>query len=160
MKASIQQLTIAEKEWLFFFDFEDRPCIEVEGITYSCNVWADLFDNFFVLFQSELDKAAQVINFLAFGLEYAFIEHLESFQEGFQQRIENDKKYNYARFDTSKMHPPQITNSHFVFFVMEEHTQLPYRVSITFPFIEGISNIRYELLPYLHIPAKNQKLKV
>lgn len=160
MKASIQQLTLAEQEWLFFFDFEDKPCIEVDGITYTYDLLTDLFESFPTLFQLELDKTAQVVNFLASGLEYQFIENSDQFKEEFLQRLEGDKRYNYGLFDVSKMHSPIIRNSHFIFFVMEERTQLPYRVSMDLPYIEGISSIRYELLPYVNSGMKKQREKV
>lgn len=156
MKVSIQRIALENIEMHFFFDQEHEPAIDIAGQKYTS--LSPLFLAYPTLSRPKnLSKAAQIINFLATGLDFRLIENIEEFKEDYLQRIESEQMglvldgpmiSQYGVFDVSAIHPPTIKENFLIFFVKADYTQLPYRVQVSFPPIQEELEVSYELLPH------------
>lgn len=143
-------------EFKFLFNAHHHPVIEVKGQPYTSLM--DLFRDFPILTHpSHREKSAQMINFLIKGLDFQYIHNIENFKEAYQKQVEVEQEslmnpsFNltqYGRFDVSVMHPPKLEKGKLIFFVKNEHDQLPYQVSLPFPVHSDKFYIHYQLLPF------------
>lgn len=156
MKISIQMLSIDSIEFFFLFNHRHHPVIEVQNIQYAS--LALLLHTYPFLSQSlHLEKLAQMANFLAKGLEFQYIENIESFREKYYQQIETEQSNlldegvtlkDFGIFDLSAMKPPYLENQNLLFFVRHDYSGIPYRASLLFP-LENLPCLNYELLPLI-----------
>ena len=157
MRTSIHMISIQNSELHFFFDEDNRPAIDAHG-----KVFSSLFDLLKevpdLAFPRYLDKIAQIINFFNKGLEFQYIDNIENFKEDYLLRIEAEQLQwdgrqprlsDFGIFNVETIHPPLIIKDKLVFFVKNDYTSIPYRVSIQFPFIDESILAHYELLPHL-----------
>lgn len=158
MKTSIQTLYVHKNEINFFFDKSNLPVIEINGQVYQS--LPHLFIKFPLLFDCHcLERAAQIINFLAKGLEFQLIDNIEAYKDDYRERLESSQlellsemdefTHDYIHFDLSSMHQPKLFDGCLVFFAKHDLTGFPYKVSLVFPINDENPDIDYELLPYL-----------
>lgn len=155
MKISIQMLTLGSLEFFFLFHHH-QPVIEVQAIQYTS--LEDLIQKYPQLIHPKnLDIMAQIANFLVKGLEFQYIDDIESFKENYYQQIETEQMSlldeetqlkDYGIFDLSEMHPPLLKENQLVFFVKHDYLGIPYRVTLAYP-IKNDASIYYELLASL-----------
>ncbi len=157
MKISIQMLSLGSAELFFFYNQAHQPAIEINGISYSSlsHLLQDLPQLALI---ENIEKLAQVANFLAKGLEFQYIENIESFKENYWQQIEAEqsnllhettKLKDYGLFDLSLMHPPQLRDYKLIFFVKHDYLLIPYQASLFYPIDREPLHMSYELLPVL-----------
>jgi hypothetical protein len=154
MKTAIQLILIEDVEFSLFFDLNSQPAIEVQNQIFQSN--EALFQAFpFILHPKHVIKTVQIANFLIKSLDFQYIENIEAFQTDYHQRIESEQASftqqlprlsDYGIYEVSCMHLPQMRKNQIIFFVKNDYTHLPYKVTIT---IEA-HNIEasYELLPH------------
>ena len=154
MKISIQMLSLGPIEIFFLFDHHHQPVIETMGIQYP--LLPDLLETLPQLYEDQnLEKLAQIANFLAKGIEFQYIENIELFKENYYQQIEAEQASlldegpllkDYGIFDLSVMHHPHLKDNQLVFFVKHDYLGIPYKVTLFLP-IEEMAKMSYELLP-------------
>jgi len=97
-------------------------------------------------------------NFLFQGIKFHPIDSISKFQKEYVDRIEYEqdpsKQFlkrisDYGIFDVSQMHSPKVIGDKLIFFVREDYTDLPYRVTCDFPITTENPEVKYELLPYI-----------
>lgn len=107
--------------------------------------------------QKQIKNLSKIANFLCNGVEYLFIDDIPKYQEEYLNRVEFEQNtfdylpnriIDHGVFDVTGMHPPRIINDELVFYVKNDHTEVPYRVIIPYPIIKETLEARYELLPY------------
>lgn len=148
-------LKINNAEVELHLDDQRHPKIAVKGLTYSSL-------HKLVVAYPELSEAkniktlAQLSNFLFQGHSYQFIDDISAFKEAYLNQIEFDKNsmdympsrlIDHGIFDVNIMKAPSIENGEFIFYVKEDRTGIPYRVSCPYPF-EDKPKATYHLLPY------------
>lgn len=159
MPTSIGKIRIEEQELNFQFE-EDKPIITYNGkIYYSPQT---LLQELLVS-ESHLDKIAQAINFFLNGLNFHFIEDIPKYQKEYQSRMDLEGMVlegiaptitHTGAFDVKSMHPPKIIDNHLVFFVINDYTEAPYKVSVPVrlehmhAYMHAVETSCYELLPY------------
>lgn len=159
METLIQILTVEMKQILLYFDKSHQPTIFIEGKSYSTlfpilQVMPELYKkNYF-------DQLAQIANFLAKGLEFKYIEDIETFKKNYSRTIQSEKltpdewhdqsqlKY-YGLYDLSSLHAPSMINSELVFFVKHDYLSIPYQVTLHLPIKNEELQMAYELLPQI-----------
>ncbi|MFI0434941.1 MAG: hypothetical protein ACH350_04330 [Parachlamydiaceae bacterium] len=157
MKISIQMISLAPHELFFLFDHEDQPVIEANQVQYrSLGRLLQMFPQ--LNFSKHLDKLAQIANFLARGLEFQYIEDIESFRLFYYQQMEAEESAllyegthlkDYGIFDLSVIHPPRMKEGKLIFFVKHDYLNIPYQTILHYPIGYGGPNMVYELLPLL-----------
>lgn len=158
MKVSIQMLSLGSIEIFFLFNHHHQPLIEIEGIQYSS--LPPLLEKFPELHHPQhLGKLAQIANFLAKGIEFQYIEDIETFKEHYYQQIEAEQSSllyegpslkDYGIFNLSVMQLPYFKDKQLVFFVRHDYLGIPYQVTLCFPIEKEPLEISYELLPLIH----------
>lgn len=158
-------LFVGSIEISFLFNHQHHPVIEVQGKQYSS--LGPLLDKYPIFTHTQhLDKLAQMANFLAKGLEFQFIENIESFKEKYYQQIETEQSSllyegsllkDYGIFDLSSMHPPHLKDRQLLFFVKQDYMGIPYRANLRYPLNDSNPMMAYELLPLLAPPIIFQK---
>lgn len=153
MKISIQMLTLGSLEFYFLFNHH-QPIVEVQSIQYSS--LEHLIQKCPQLIHPQnIDKLAQIANFMVKGLEFQYIENIEAFRENYYQQIEIEqltllyegtKLKDYGIFDLSDMHPPRLNGNQLIFFVRHDYLGIPYRVTLFFPITNDTPQLSYELL--------------
>jgi hypothetical protein len=157
MKTCIQMLHLDQTKLYFFFDQDHQPAININGAKYTSLYF--LYQDFPSLATSlQVEKIAQITNFLVKGLEFQFIENIIQFKEEYTQVLEAGQidllhnvpcMHDYGIYDVSLMHKPKIVADELIFFVKHGYTQLPYKVSLNHPLIKKKFTVQYELLPFL-----------
>ena len=108
MHTAIQVLHVNLFELRFFFDQNQSPTVEVQDRHYHS--FFDLFCDLPGIIP-HLDKAVQVINFLAKGLEFQYIDDIILFQTNYRRIIEDEsfespdehaRLRDYGIYDVSK----------------------------------------------------------
>lgn len=155
MKASIQMLSVEGNEIYFLFNQVQQPAIEIKGIQYTT-----LYHILQVLPQllssENIEQLSKIVNFLAKGLEFQFIEDIEDYKTHYYDQLEAEhfdisqsipQLKDYGVFDLSVMHPPHMVDHQLVFYVRHDYLTIPYRA--TFLFHKQLDNLqlKYELLP-------------
>jgi hypothetical protein len=90
-----------------------------------------------------LEKLAIVSNFLVKGKKYSYIKEIAIFQRDYCEKVRNKST---EVVDISQMKKPTIENGKLIFYVEEEETERPYRVSLSYPIREKECDIKYETL--------------
>lgn len=157
MKTSIQMLSLENLEFFFLFNHQHKPIVEIQGHQFSS--LHKLIQKFPLINQPQhLDILAQIANFLAKGLEFQFIQNIDSFRENYYQQIETEQSSllyegfnlkDYGVFDLSTMHAPLLIDQKLSFFVKHDYLGIPYKVTLMNPVDCNSPNIIYELLPIL-----------
>lgn len=155
MKIAIQKLKIDRAEWLFFFDDEHFPTIASDDKKYSCP-WQLINDYPSFLLRENLDRSAQLINFLLHGTQYQYIDSIEGFKQDYQRSIDTaefdshvaGQLINYGQYDLSDMRLPWLESDRLSFYVKHSYTSVPYRIAVLFPYAFHQVNVSYSLLPY------------
>lgn len=149
--------------------------IDLDNISFECKLDdhhnpvithdSKKYKNLFSLIEDfpELKKATnmkllvQAANFLFQGVSYHLIEDINIFKEAYLNRIEYEKNsldympvrlIDHGIFDVSIMHPPQIIGDELIFFVQDDRSGIPYRVTCLYPITQA-SKGTYHLLPYM-----------
>lgn len=156
MKISIQMISLGPHELFFLFDRHHQPAIEVKEVQYhSLGILLKTFPQ--LQQQDHFDKLAQIANFLAKGLEFQYIEEINSFKTSYYQQVELERSSllyegvtlkDYGIFDLSVMHPPCLKDHKFIFFVKHDYLGIPYQVSLLYPIGKDNPEMIYELLPF------------
>lgn len=157
MKISIQMISLGPHELFFLFDYQHQPIIEAKEVQYN-SLGCLLHDFPQLNEQKNVDKLAEITNFLGRGLEFQFIEDIESFKLSYYQQIESEQSAllyegssikDYGVFDLSVMHPPSLRGDKLVFFVKHDYLNIPYQATLIYPIGYGALNLIYELLPQI-----------
>lgn len=151
----INKFVIQGNELQCVLDHERHPLV-IYG-NHSTSKIETLVKAFPVLKEQEnYSILAYLINFLARGLEYQFIENITKYKEEYTNRVEFEQNsfdyiprriIDHGVFDITVMHAPRVLKEEFVFYVKEDHTGLPFCVHADFPIHEN-QKVRYQLLPY------------
>jgi hypothetical protein len=84
--------SLGSSDFFFLFDAQYQPTIEVQGIPYTA--LGEILHFFPEFHQSQnLEKLAQIANFLANSLEFQYIENIEAFKEDYYQQIEAEQSF-------------------------------------------------------------------
>lgn len=155
MKIAVKILPIGCDELIFLFDQSYQPIIEVKGVQYTSlkqflSVFPQIIDNgLFIEF-------AKIVCFFSNGIEFQYIEDIESFKENYYGQIKAEQTSlseegihlkDYGIFDLSTMHPPCFKDNYFAFFVRHDYLGIPYRGTLLYPIEIENPQVCYELLP-------------
>lgn len=113
----------------------------------------------FPILESEdnIKSLALAANFLFQGIKFHIIDDASKYQTEYLKRIEFEEQNinqnlrrlsDYGIFDVSTIHEPKRVEGKFIFFVREDYTDLPYRVTFDSPIVSESPEVKYELLHY------------
>jgi hypothetical protein len=152
----VQTIKVNKTEIMFYLDHDQHPIVISSGNTHRS--LHHLIQSMPELSNPDyLSQLAHLINFFSQGTDYHVIDDIPKFQEAYLERIEYEKNsfdymplriIDHGIFDVRVMHPPRVINRELIFFVQQDHTQLPYRVSCSYPIEREKLDTRYQLLPY------------
>lgn len=142
------------REVLCQLDRHHHPLVTIEGKIYH-SVLKLL--RAFPEIEENVGAVARLVNFLCSNNEYTFIEDIAKFQEEYVDRVEfeqnsfdyiPDRIIDHGVFNITVMHSPKVVDNQLIFYVKNENSQLPYRVSCAYPIQSESPEVRYQLLPY------------
>lgn len=157
MKVSIQMISLEKNELLFLFNHKHQPVVEVNEIQYTS--LSKLIDTYPILLSSKhLEKVSQVANFLARGLEFQYLDDLDSYSLSYYDEIKAEESPHsfgkiplkkYGVFDLSVIHPPSLKEGTLLFFVKHDYLGIPYQVRVSdLNRHHEEPTVSYELLPF------------
>ena len=136
---------------------EDKPFVKCEGSLFN-HIW--LLTQYSGHFSNPqyIREFAEISNFLWKGTSFHFIENIKDYQRYYLEQIEKEnhcpldlfpyRLTDYQIFDVRCMHEPRVIEGMLYYYVFQDATRLPYKVSCTFPYISTSTVVRYQILPY------------
>jgi len=135
---------------------EDNIPIVQHGSTHYKDIYKLTIDFPLLTKGRNIEVLSQLANFLFQGTSYKFINNISEYKESYLNRIEFEKNsldflperlIDHGIFDLNSMHPPVINGKELTFYVYDDHTGVPYKVTCPFPIPANVKAV-YSLLPY------------